>query len=289
MFLWGENMKLLTINTHSLQVEDYETKLEQFVQWVLAEKPDIIAMQEASQTAAAEPIAEPYRFRQVPVPDVMDLRADNHAAQVAYRLNRAGLECHWVWLPIKVAYEKNDEGVAILSLGRPIEEIHWFPVSNVCVHSLWSSRAALGVRVAGCPDWFYTIHTGWWDAHPEPFQDHWWRIQSGVADQPGRVWLMGDFNVPAHLRNQGYDLIRAAGWLDTHFLTENRDHGITVPDVIDGWHERREAVARSGMRLDYIFVNRDPGILSSRVVLNGQNGPIVSDHFGMLVQTMPLE
>ena len=40
-------MKLLTINTHSLQEEHYPEKLEQFVEAILRESPDIIAMQEA--------------------------------------------------------------------------------------------------------------------------------------------------------------------------------------------------------------------------------------------------
>ncbi len=280
-------MKLWTINTHSLQVEGYPDKLERFVAAVLAEKPDLIAMQEASQTGDAPPIDAAYHFRQTVVPGAMGLRADNHAAQVAYRLNRAGVECYWVWLPIKVAYEKNDEGVAFLSLGRPITEIHTFPVSNVCRHSLWSSRAALGVRVAGCPDWFYSIHTGWWDAHPEPFQDHWRRIRENV--KPGRVWLLGDFNVPAHLRGQGYDLVCADGWLDTHLLARTRDSGITVPTVIDGWHERAQAVGEQGMRLDYIFTNRPCAIADSHVIFNGRCLPVVSDHFGMAVEVLRAE
>ena len=37
-------MKLVTINTHSLIEENYEKKLEQFVDFVCQETPDIIAM-----------------------------------------------------------------------------------------------------------------------------------------------------------------------------------------------------------------------------------------------------
>ena len=39
-------MKLLTLNTHSLHGGDWEQKLEWFVQGILEEKPDIIALQE---------------------------------------------------------------------------------------------------------------------------------------------------------------------------------------------------------------------------------------------------
>ena len=39
-------MKLLTLNTHSLREENQEQKLEWFLEAVMAEKPDIIALQE---------------------------------------------------------------------------------------------------------------------------------------------------------------------------------------------------------------------------------------------------
>ena len=41
-------MKLITLNTHSLEEPDYEEKLHRFVDVVLAEKPDIVAMQEVN-------------------------------------------------------------------------------------------------------------------------------------------------------------------------------------------------------------------------------------------------
>ena len=50
-------MKLLTLNTHSLQEENYPQKLEQFVETICQEKPDIIALQEVNQSINA-PIAE---------------------------------------------------------------------------------------------------------------------------------------------------------------------------------------------------------------------------------------
>ena len=47
-------MKILTLNTHTLQEENYQQKLNWFVEGILKEMPDIIAMQEVNQTAAAE-------------------------------------------------------------------------------------------------------------------------------------------------------------------------------------------------------------------------------------------
>ena len=47
-------MKLLTLNTHSLHGDDWKQKLEWFVEGVLEEKPDIIALQEENQTMTAQ-------------------------------------------------------------------------------------------------------------------------------------------------------------------------------------------------------------------------------------------
>ena len=51
-------MKILTLNTHSLRENQYEQKLSWFVEGVLREKPDIIALQEVNQTCDA-PVLEP--------------------------------------------------------------------------------------------------------------------------------------------------------------------------------------------------------------------------------------
>ena len=93
-------MKILTLNTHSLQEENYTQKLDWFVETILKEQPDIIAMQEVNQTADAELMPEAMLAGQYPVPGSVTVRMDNHAANIAYRLRQAGLECYWAWLPI---------------------------------------------------------------------------------------------------------------------------------------------------------------------------------------------
>ena len=75
-------MKLLTLNTHSLQEEDYEQKLEWFIEGILQEKPDIIALQEVNQTAA-EAMADNVLWEgQCLLPAQVPLKQDNYAAQV---------------------------------------------------------------------------------------------------------------------------------------------------------------------------------------------------------------
>ena len=51
-------MKIITINTHSLEEPDYERKLHEFAGVILTEQPDVFAMQEVNQSVNAEPAYE---------------------------------------------------------------------------------------------------------------------------------------------------------------------------------------------------------------------------------------
>ena len=279
-------MKILTLNTHSLQEEIYQQKLEWFVEGILKEKPDIIAMQEVNQTADAELMDVEILEGQYPIPGSMKIRQDNHAAQVAYRLRQAGVECYWAWLPIKLGYGKYDEGVAILSLGRKIRCVDKFPISKINDYQNWRTRAVLGVQVEGLDDWFYTVHMGWWDDDSERFLDQWNMLTSCIATRRcyGTIWLLGDFNAPDQVLGQSYEHIVACGWVDTYKIAQYKDSGITVPGIIDGWREKLIDKNVEGMRLDYIWCSQRKEVFSSRVVFNGIKEPAVSDHFGVMIQ-----
>ena len=89
---------------------------------------------------------------------------------------------------------------------------------------------------------------------------------------------MGDFN--SDFNSDGYKEVINSGWYDTYIKAGERDCGITVKEQIDGW---RDTDTRD-MRIDYIFTNTDCEILSSRVVFNGDNEPVISDHYGVEVR-----
>ena len=279
-------MKILTLNTHSLQEENYLQKLEWFIEGIVKEMPDIIAMQEVNQTAAAELMDLEMLEGQYPIPGCMQIRKDNHAAVVAHRLRQAGIDCYWAWLPIKLGYGKYDEGVAILSLGRKIRCIDKFPISKVNDYQNWRTRAVLGVQVEGLGDWFYTVHMGWWDDASEGFLDQWKVLNCCIASKRmcENIWLMGDFNAPDGIPGQSYEHIAACGWNDTYKAAQDKDSGITVPGIIDGWRDKLIDKNVEGMRLDYIWCSQKKEITSSTVVFNGMKEPVVSDHFGVLIQ-----
>lgn len=92
----------------------------------------------------------------------------------------------------------------------------------------------------------------------------------------------GDFNSPAGERSRGYDMVCADGWQDSYEAAVRRDEGYTVEKVIDGWRERTSA---RGMRLDYIFSSRPERATKSKVICNGVNYDVVSDHYGVMIET----
>lgn len=277
-------MKLLTLNAHSLQGEDPRRDLEGFVRTVLELRPDLIALQEVNQLRTAAPMDAAGREGYTPAPGHIPLRRGNYAGEVARLLHAAGVPCWWTWLPMKLGYEKYDEGLAVLSLSGAIAETEALLVSARDDYADWRTRKILGVRLENRPDWFCSVHLGWW-GDEDPFRDQWTRLERDLAEKRGPVWLLGDFNAPAHVRGQSYDLVQSSGWRDTYLLAKERDGGLTVRGAIDGWRDRLEGELPEGMRIDYVWCSAAPRVARSQVVFDGVNGPVVSDHFGVLTET----
>lgn len=246
-------------------------------------------MQEVNQSMNAPKIAQEFLrgFVETAGTKVV-IRKDNHAAQVAYRLEQAGICCSWAWIPLKVGYGIYDEGLAVFSLKRPIMETDAFTISRCDEYENWKRRRVLGVRVDGYNDWFYTVHMGWWNDEEEPFSYHWEQFEDQIAKKKvsSVVWVMGDFNNPAEVSGQGYDHIAEHEWWDTYSMAEIRDNGVTVNEKIDGWKEQVDPSidVSEGMRIDHIWCSHRIPISRSQVVLNGENGPKVSDHFGVMIE-----
>lgn len=280
-------MKLVTINTHSLIEENYPQKLEQFVDFISRETPDIIAMQEVNQSTCAPIYKTPLPGFSPAFDKLPPIREDNHALQAAIRLHGNDLPYYWTWLPVKLGYSKYDEGMAIFSKS-PITDIDCFYISTFRDYQYWKTRQILGVKIAGCDDWFYTVHMGWWNDEEDPFPDQWERFQKHLEtiNSSYNTWLLGDFNSPAEVRNEGYDLVKDSGFYDTYLLAEQKDDGITVEGIIDGWRDKLEnSDASKGMRIDHIFSKQNVSVRSSYVVFNGEKEPVISDHFGVMIET----
>lgn len=289
-------MKILTLNTHSIMEADYKEKLIKFVEMVKEVSPDIFALQEVNQSLAMPEAGDAPGTGYVvcsentengkahAVKQNVPVRTDNHAYRVAKLLREAGMNYNWTWLPIKIGYGIMDEGVAIFCKTN-IEDTHQFFISDSQNYCNWKTRKLLGICTQGM--WFYSVHMGWWDDAEEPFAKQWDRVAAQLKDRQQTCFVMGDFNSPAHKTDEGYDYVLRSGWKDTWQLAERKDAGITVGGVIDGWKDKANKdfeLKEQGMRIDYIFCNKEISVKSSEVVFNGENYEIVSDHYGILAE-----
>ncbi len=295
------SMKCFTLNSHSLAEPAYEEKLEQFIEGIAAEEPDIMALQESSQSICAEEISEheltASGFFPCPlvsvgekaVAETVKIRRDNHAFQIAVSLRSRGLPYYWTWTGAKIGYGKYDEGMAMFSR-YPVLSASQFYLTASHDYQNWKTRKALSLSIRTEKEVasFACVHMGWWKEE-DPFSAQWERLLTHLRPllEKGHVWLIGDFNSPSQAKGEGYDLIRNSGWRDTYLMAEKKDSGVTVPGQIDGWRNQGEI---SGMRIDYVWLSprseqeQPIRICSSNVLFNGKTLPVVSDHYGVLTE-----
>lgn len=216
----------------------------------------------------------------VPCDSATIIRKDNHIYNIVKTLREKGVRYHWTWLPIKKGYDRYDEGIGIMSLS-PIKDTKIITVSSMDDYSNWKTRKIVGIRTEEAPEeWFYSVHFGWWEDEDDTFEAQWNKAQSCWAEDD-KIWIMGDFNNPAEIRGEGYDLLKKCGWTDSYVCAEKKDNGFTVEEVIDGWKDKIKDT--SGMRLDQIWCNKKIQVKSSKTVFNGKDYPVVSDHYGVLI------
>lgn len=275
-------MKLLTCNTHSIVESDYEKKLMYFADWLDKNDYDIVALQEVNQTQDRElaNLAELNTY--IPSNEDISIKSNNHLLRVIGILQARGKNYYWTWTPIKLGYDKYDEGIGIISKYRP-KEVKEFYITKSKSYSNWKVRKVIGIRVEieGKDRWFFSVHTGWWNDKDECFEEQLRKLNKELSFIEEDIYLMGDFNNPYQIENEGYDKILSSGWIDTYNLAEEKDSGITVSGLIDGWKDYKEL---QEMRIDFIFKNNKNRVKKSRVVFNGKVGEIVSDHFGVEIE-----
>ena len=308
-------MKLITLNTHSLVEPDYENKLKLFAEAVLRERPDVVALQEVNQSMG-EPAVGQERLGALGFVEcrergneskveagargaVIPVRADNHAYRLAGLLAEGGAPYFWTWVPAKIGYGRYDEGTALFSR-LPVAQTGWIYLTGSRDYKNWKTRKALEMILDfhGKRCRFFSLHMGWWKDGDEPFAGQWERLSGYLKNASGDLcFLMGDFNSPAGMQGEGWQLVCGSGWLDTYGLAAAKDNGVTVGGVIDGWRDSpqnadgpapgAEGAHENGMRIDYIWVNREIPVLRSQVICNGINGPVVSDHYGVMIECEP--
>lgn len=275
-------MKLLTCNTHSIVESNYEEKIIYFAEWLDKNNYDIIALQEVNQTQNKKIVRFTELDTYIPSNKDILIKEDNHLFRVIKLLQAKGKKYYWTWTPIKLGYDKYDEGIGIISKYKP-KEIKEFYLTKSKSYNNWKVRKVIGIKVEieQQEKWFFSIHTGWWNDKEENFKEQFIKLNKELNFIKEEIYLMGDFNNPYQIKNEGYDEILKFGWSDTYNIAEEKDDGITVSGLIDGW---KEHINMKEMRIDFIFKNNNKKVKKSRVVLNDKIGKIISDHFAVEIE-----
>ncbi|MBM7588073.1 maltose 6'-phosphate phosphatase [Bacillus pakistanensis] len=260
-------MKLLTLNCHSWQEDNQMDKIKTLASVIAKKNYDVIALQEVSQLMERPIVKDP-------------LREDNYCLILLDELKRLGVEDYeLVWDFAHIGYDVYEEGVALLTK-HPIVDTQSFFVSRSSDTSYWKTRKVIGVTISyfGNELSFYSCHLGWWKDDEEPFRSQVDALLS-LIDLSKPAFLMGDFNNNASICDEGYDYLIGKELYDTYQLAEVKDKGITVEGDIAGWDENKQA-----LRIDLILTNQSLKVGHSFVIFNGENEPVVSDHYGVEIE-----
>ena len=273
-------MRLVTWNTHSLvgkEWEQVEREQRQTGEYLSRLCPDVIALQEVNQPREGRILPPNPRGRWYSCEKSIPIREGNYLVGVLGHLPPA---YRGVWLPMKVGYDRFDEGLGLIFRGE-VAELRWLPISASRSYENWRTRYALFLKRKGEEDWFCDLHLGWWEDGEEGFLSQWNRLR-GAFPRSERLWLLGDFNSSPDLRGQGYDTVASSGFYDCFTLAQRtRGEETVARRDLDGWQKRGH---EGSMRIDQIWCRYPARIESCQVCLDGQNGPSSSDHYGVWVE-----
>ncbi|MFN7250333.1 MAG: endonuclease/exonuclease/phosphatase family protein [Anaerobacillus sp.] len=257
-------MKLLTLNCHSWQEEDQLNKIKILAATIKENDYDVIALQEVSQKIIAKKVDG-------------QIKKDNFVYVLLNELKKLGVSTYtYVWAFSHIGFVFYEEGVAILTKHKIERSPSFFITESQSKYS-WKTRNIIGIttHINEKPVSFYSCHLGWWNDEDEPFKAQVDKLMTFLPENE-HIFLMGDFNNDAAVRNEGYDYLVGKGFYDTFQLANEKDRGITVPGQITGWAKNTD-----DLRLDYIFTNQPIAVQSSKVIFNGENKPVISDHYGV--------
>ncbi|MER2064353.1 MAG: endonuclease/exonuclease/phosphatase family protein [Alkalibacterium sp.] len=274
-------MKVLTLNTHAWMEEKPFDKLEKIVDRIEAEAYRFVALQEINQSLDADVADDPTFLKAGGDDPKVDIKADNFALLIVKELRARGLKYYWSWTANHIGYDTYDEGVAVLSL-VPFEAESLL-VSDCEDYTHHYTRRVLKASIKEASEnWnVLSCHYSWWEDGEgrKLFKQEWDKTLSLLEDdKQTSLLVMGDFNNEASIKGEGYDLVKeTAPYLaDSYPEAKEKIGWATVSSAIDGWSDHPDE-----KRIDYIFTDVRKTVETYRVVFDGENGPIVSDHFGV--------
>ncbi|MEQ9763563.1 endonuclease/exonuclease/phosphatase family protein [Streptococcus sp. ZJ151] len=266
-------MKLLTLNTHSWREEDMEIKFQGLLSTILEKDYDIICLQEINQLIEADEV-ELFNYQHLMVNP--PIHEDNYALKLVMALKEQGVNYHWSWVYNHIGYDCFHEGVAILSK-TPIEALDILASESVDPTDHHTRRALLvRTQIDEKAISVVSLHLSWWE---KGFETEWPRLAQALENEHNPLILMGDFNNPTG--NEGYQQVinSSLNLQDSHVAAEQSLGDYTILADVDGWEGNELA-----LKVDHAFVDSSFKVKSSTVVFDGNNGPVVSDHFGLEIE-----
>jgi maltose 6'-phosphate phosphatase len=251
--------------------ENAQEKFEILKEQILKAEYDVICFQEVNQEMASEEVETDGYYQALP--SAVAIHKDHFVRVLVEELAAQGLHYYWTWAYNHIGYDHLNEGVAVLSR-QPLTASEIL-VSDVDDPTDYHTRrvAVAETTVDGREVAVASVHLSWWD---KGFQFEWPRIENYFSQVGKPFILAGDFNNPAG--QEGYETILSSPFvLQDSFIEAKETRGTyTVGPGIDGWTDNQVP-----LRIDYVFASQEWDIQNLHVIFDGQNLPLVSDHYGL--------
>lgn len=272
-----DEIYILTLNLHTYQESDQDTKFDMVAQTIDELDIDLIAFQECAQHKTATV---------VDTVGGVDIRSDNMAKVITDRLkNYFNKTYYYVWDWAHYGWDVWEEGIAVVSK-KPISNSEGRWVSASTSRTDIHSRKAIFGRTSldGFGDINFTCaHTSWSD---EDGVTHVNNTRTMVREKSTAYTssvlniLCGDFNCqPTDSPAVQYNALTSDGELEDTFLLANPNAN-NLPedsqyDTVKGSYPGR---------IDYIFMmtNNNFTVRYSEIVFSPNNIGEVSDHYGVI-------
>lgn len=277
-------MKLLTLNTHSYGEDDQDQKLAFIAQSIAEWDIDVVGLQEVNQSIIGHRVAIDQIPNFTPMDGQVNIKEDNFALRLVELLADLGKTYYWGWAMTHIAGTTKQEGVAILSK-YPIDSVTSYNVSESHNWFNYKTRRIITGKITkpnGESFMAVSGHFSWWHGkNNEEFHYEWQETEKYLTRTKLPIYFMGDFNNPAGTDGYDYMVSTAIPITDSYTIAEETIGGPTVLKEIGGWTGLKEQI-----RIDYIFVPKGVAVKKSEVVFDGERQQVVSDHSGVLVETI---
>lgn len=250
-------LKLLSLNLHCLEEDNLQEKQSRIVDEIIKRDIDVVFLQEVAQYLDSDIVYG-------------NLKDSNYAYQLQQQLLKKGAQYHLYFEPIKKAFNKYDEGVALLSK-YSLHNIKGNHISKCTEYHYWRTRKMIKgdlVRLDKTIS-FVSVHLGWSDNY-ESFEDQIERLTAHLDDNNVLI-IAGDFNVSPKTNEYGYIIDKGLNDL----------YGSNPKYLFDPTHIKNMDIHEGSTRIDYFFANMNLEVLHREILFKKNT---VSDHFGVYLE-----